>query len=100
MKRICRGAILVKEIHYLKSFYPGSQARIRASCAIIRTMAEPARGIRVKSLREQGEERDLTSTTPSERLLMVWQLTLDAWAFERESFAEPQLQRHVVRLAK
>lgn len=75
-----------------------SRARARTSYAIIRIMAEPARDIRVKSLREQGEERDLTATTPSERLLMVWQLTLDAWAFKGEAFAKPRLQRHVVRL--
>lgn len=41
---------------------------------------------------------DLEDTTPGERLSMVWQLTLDAWAFKGETLAEHRLQRHVVRL--
>lgn len=61
-------------------------------------MSDPRRTIRVKSLHEQGKDVDLENTTPVERLSMMWQLTLDAWAFKGETLAEPRLQRHVVRL--
>jgi hypothetical protein len=65
-----------------------------------RLMAEPARSIRVKSLREQGRETDLENTTPAERLSMMWQLTLDARAFKGGALDEPRLPRHVVRLCE
>ena len=46
------------------------------------------------------ERRDLADTTPAERLSMMWQLTLDAWAFKGEAIAEPGLPRHTVRLCR
>lgn len=56
--------------------------------------------IRVTRLKDQGHERDLERTTPAERMGMVWQLTLDAWAFTGTADAESRLQRHVVRLIR
>jgi len=56
--------------------------------------------IRVSTLAEQGTERDLERTTPAERLDMMWQLTLDAWALKGDQVAEPRLQRHVVRVIR
>ena len=50
-------------------------------------------------LSDQGVEDDLRDTTVAERLEMVWQLTLDAWAFKGEP-VEPRLPRHVVRLER
>jgi hypothetical protein len=63
-------------------------------------MADIERTVRIKHLHEQGEETDLGSATPAERLSMVWQLMLDAWAFEDESVAESRLQRHSVRVLR
>ena len=40
------------------------------------------------------------SITPENGLGMMWQLTLDAWAFMKETHAESRLQRHVVRLVR
>lgn len=61
-------------------------------------MSEPTRNIRVKRLHEIGKDVDLESTTPGERLSMMWQLTLDAWAFKGETLAEHRLPRYIVRL--
>jgi hypothetical protein len=38
--------------------------------------------------------------TPAERLLEVWELTRDVWAFCREANAERRLQRHVAVLVR
>ena len=43
---------------------------------------------RVTKLSDQGKETDLQDTTPAERLAMMWQLALDAWAFKGEPVAE------------
>ena len=54
----------------------------------------------VVSLEEQDEGTGLENATPAERLLMVWQVTLDAWAFAGETLTESRLQRHTVRLLR
>ena len=59
-----------------------------------------AKKIRVVKLQEQDEFDDLRSTTPAQRLEMVWQLTLDAWAFKGEPLAELRLPRHIVRVLR
>jgi len=56
--------------------------------------------IRVSTLREQDQTDDLLKTTPAERLQMMWQLTLDAWAFKGEPIAELRLPRHIVRVLR
>ena len=52
--------------------------------------------IRKTSLKEETD--DLKNTTPTERWAMMWQLTLDAWAFKKEPIAESRLQRNIVRV--
>ena len=52
--------------------------------------------IRKTSLKEETD--DLKNTTPAERWAMMWQLALDAWAFKGEPIAEPELQRHIIRV--
>ena len=56
------------------------------------------RNIQVRKTSLKEESDDLKNTTPAERLGMMWQLTLDAWAFKGEPVAEPRLQRHIVRV--
>jgi len=56
--------------------------------------------VRVTRLRDQGTERDLEGTTPAERIGMMWQLALDAWAFMGEADAQSRLPRHVVRVIR
>lgn len=58
------------------------------------------RQIQVKKLSEQTDDFDLKNTTPAERFGMMWQLTLDAWAFKGEPIAEPKLQRHIIRVLR
>jgi len=55
--------------------------------------------VRKSTLAEQGHEDDLRNTTAEERLKMMWQLALDAWAMKGEK-VEPRLPRHVVRIIR
>jgi len=55
--------------------------------------------VRVSKLSEQGRERDVLDLTPEERIEMMWQLALDAWAFMGVP-VEPRLPRHVVRVVR
>lgn len=54
--------------------------------------------VRKTSLKE--EANDLETTTPAERLAMMWQLAQNAWAFKGETAAQPGLQRHIVRILR
>ena len=63
-------------------------------------MTDETRKIRIGKLSEQGQERDLQNTTPAQRLGMMWQLALDAWAFKGEPIAEQRLPRHVVHIER
>ena len=58
--------------------------------------------IRISDLRAQDRayNQDLSGTTPAERVQMMWQLTLDAWAFKGEPLAELRLPRHIVRVLR
>jgi hypothetical protein len=56
--------------------------------------------VRRARLEDQGAEDDLAGSTVEERLNMMWQLALDAWAFKGELVVEPRLPRHVVRLIR
>ena len=49
------------------------------------------------TLSEQGRDSGVPNATPAERVLMVWLLTLTAWAFKEPNVAQPRLQRNVVR---
>jgi hypothetical protein len=63
-------------------------------------MNEPTRTLRKSKLAEQGRELDYREATPAQRIGMMWQLALDAWAFVGEPVAESRLPRHVVRLVR
>ena len=56
------------------------------------------RNIQVRKTSLKEETDDLRNTTPAERLAMMWQLALDAWAFKGEPLAESRLQRHIIRV--
>jgi hypothetical protein len=55
--------------------------------------------IRKSTLADQGKEDDLRDTTAEDRLKMMWQLALDAWAMKGEKI-ESRLPRHVVRVIR
>jgi hypothetical protein len=55
---------------------------------------------RLGRLEDLERGREPGSISSEEGLGMMWQLTLDAWAFMKETHAESRLQRHVVRLVR
>ena len=61
-------------------------------------MSLETKKVRVSKLEEQDNSDDLRSTTPAQRLEMMWQLTMDAWAFKGEPIAE--FQNDVVRVIR
>ncbi len=58
------------------------------------------RNVRIISLHDQDSDSDLRDTTPSERIGMMWQVALDAWAFKGELVAESGLPRHIVSIQR
>lgn len=63
-------------------------------------MQVDAKTLRIRQLDEDSDKDDLASTTPAQRIEMMWQLTLDAWAFTGEPIAELRLPRHIVRVLR
>ena len=63
-------------------------------------MSGTDRSVRVKKLGENDDLDLLKNTTPAERINMVWQLTLDAWAFKGEPVTNPKMDRSVVRVIR
>ena len=56
--------------------------------------------VRIVGLHDCEPDTDLEGTTAADRIGMMWQLALDAWAFMGEPVAEPGLQRHIVRILR
>ena len=50
--------------------------------------------VRKTTLTEQDLDPELDDTTAAERLGMMWQLALDAWAFMGKPVAQSRLPRH------
>jgi len=67
-------------------------------------MADPPRMdrsvVRKTTLHDQDDRGIILDATPSERMAMVWQLTLDAWAFTDPAGAKSEFQRHVGRVER
>jgi hypothetical protein len=55
---------------------------------------------RVRGLHDPEDTSYVMSLTPAERMRMVWQLTLQAWAFKEGLTVEPRLRRDVVRVVR
>jgi len=76
----------------------------RAECeseSYIGAMTVPRR-IPVRKLRlgEEDELADYVALTPSERLAMIWPLTVQAWAFAGRDIRELRLSRSTVRVIR
>ena len=52
------------------------------------------------TLRAPDMDDAIKNATPGERMGMVWQLTLDAWAFMDPESAQSEFQRHTVRIQR
>lgn len=48
-------------------------------------------------LEDEGEEPDVLRMTPSERVAMVWPLTLQAWGFKEGFDENARVRRDIVR---
>ena len=55
------------------------------------------RSVHKTRVSESGPDLWLRSLTPAQRVAMVWQLSLQAWAFKEGLLDEPRLRRDVVR---
>jgi hypothetical protein len=55
---------------------------------------------RKSGLHDPEDENHVRSLSLGERMKMVWQLTLQAWAFKEGLAHEPRLQRDVVRVVR
>ncbi len=56
--------------------------------------------VRKTTLQEQDDRGIISDATPSERIGMVWQLTLDAWVFLDPTGAKSEFQRHIGRVER
>jgi len=64
-----------------------------------RIMQVEAKTLCIRRLDEESEKDNFEWTTPAQRLEIMWQLTLDAWAFRGEPIAEFQWDAvRVIRL--
>lgn len=56
--------------------------------------------VRVRRLHDPDEHAEIAAMTPAERIELMWQLAVDAWAFKGEPVGESRLPRHVVRVVR
>ena len=56
--------------------------------------------VRKTTLQDQEDSGIIVNATPSERIGMVWQLTVDAWTFLDSNIAKSEFQRHVGRVER
>ena len=54
-------------------------------------MSHPA-PVRIRGLHERTEDKDFEVMTPAERVGMMWQLALDAWAFKAPVMLNPDFR--------
>ena len=55
---------------------------------------------KIKRLHDLETDQYVKNLSPAERIEMVWQLTLQAWAFKEGLDYEPGLRRDVVRVIR
>jgi len=63
-------------------------------------MPDSARILRSRDLHDPIQDDDLSGSTAADRLSMMWQLALDAWAFKGLDDAESRLPRHIVSVQR
>jgi hypothetical protein len=63
-------------------------------------MAKRPITVRVTGLHDPPDDSDIERMTPGERIALVWQLTVDSWAFMGEPIGESRLPRDVGRILR
>ena len=58
------------------------------------------RTVTIERMRLGEESSPPTAATSAERLMMVWPLTIEAWAMQGEGIAQSRLPRHVVHVER
>jgi hypothetical protein len=56
--------------------------------------------VRKTTLQDQDDRGIIPDATPSQRIGMVWQLTVDAWTFTDPDAVKSEFQRHVARVER
>ena len=56
--------------------------------------------VRIRHLHDQDDHPEIAAMTPAERIELMWQLAVDAWAFKGEPVGESRLSRHLVRVIR
>jgi hypothetical protein len=60
----------------------------------------PERMITKKTTLAESDDRPPIGLSPAERLLMMWQITQDCWAFVPGHVVKREFQRHVTRVER
>ena len=63
-------------------------------------MSDHRRVVRVRRRTDEDDDPDVRAMTPVERIEMMWQLALDAWAVMGTSIRDPRVPRNVVRVIR
>jgi hypothetical protein len=69
-------------------------------CGYTRRMDRARLPIRVCRLGEEPDDDYIACLTPAERMVLVWPITLQAWAFQTGTTDEPRLRRDVGRVIR
>ncbi len=76
---------------------PGGGANVIIGAKL---MSVEGKKLEISQLADQDKHDDLFATTPAQRIQMMWQLALDAWAFKGDRIAELRLPRHIVHVLR
>lgn len=60
----------------------------------------PVRKVTIERKSLSDDSSPPSGATPAERLLMVWPLTIEAWAMQGVDIAQSRLLRHVVHVER
>lgn len=61
---------------------------------------QPNRNVTIERKSLSEDSSPPTAATPAERLMMVWPLTIEAWAMQGVDITQFRLPRHVVHIER
>jgi hypothetical protein len=90
----------VRKKNLIESLGNGGQGPFDKGDAMSRSSSMDRTRVTKSTLQLQRADEFLSEATAAERMRMVWQLTLDAWAFKEPNVAESRFQRHAIRVVR
>ena len=63
-------------------------------------MKESKRPLHIKRLSDELDKEDYQLMSSANRLSIMWQITLDAWAFKGEPVTDHRLPKHIVNIKR